>query len=44
MIYNSEKQLLSCAVGSAITIKSDPQKEFEECQVKIRHIIQGINE
>jgi para-aminobenzoate synthetase component 1 len=44
MIYNSKKQVLSCAVGSAITINSDPIKEFEECQIKIGHIMRGIND
>lgn len=44
MIYNSKKQVLSCSVGSAITINSDPIKEFEECQIKIGQIMRGIND
>jgi para-aminobenzoate synthetase component 1 len=44
LIYNSEKKVLSCSVGSAITIQSDPIKEYEECLVKVRRIMEGINE
>ena len=42
MIYNREKKYLSCAVGSAITILSDPEKEYEECQTKIQKILNGM--
>ena len=42
MIYNREKKYLSCAVGGAITILSDPEKEFEECQTKIQKILNGM--
>ena len=44
LIYNSEKEVLSCSVGSAITIQSDPENEYEECLVKVRRIMEGINE
>jgi para-aminobenzoate synthetase component 1 len=44
LIYNSENKQLSCAVGSAITIQSDPEKEYEECLIKVRRIMEGINE
>jgi len=44
LIYNSEKKVLSCSVGSAITIQSDPEKEYEECLVKVQRIMDGINE
>lgn len=44
LIYNSDKNILSCSVGSAITINSDPEKEYEECSVKVRRIMEGINE
>ena len=44
LIYNSEKNVLSCSVGSAITIQSDPEKEYEECLIKVRRIMEGINE
>ncbi len=39
MIYNRLKKTLSCAVGSAITIDSDAEREYEECQVKIKKMI-----
>jgi para-aminobenzoate synthetase component 1 len=42
LIYNREKKYLSCAVGGAITILSDPEKEFEECQTKIEKILTGM--
>ena len=42
MIYNREKKYLSCAVGGAITILSDPEKEFAECQTKIQKILNGM--
>jgi para-aminobenzoate synthetase component I len=44
LLYNREKQYLSCSVGSAITINSDPEKEYEECLVKIQRILNGMNE
>ena len=44
MIHNKKNNYLSCAVGSAITILSDPEKEFEECAVKVNRIINGMNE
>ena len=39
IVHNRERKTLSCAVGSAITIKSDAQKEYEECQIKIKKMI-----
>jgi para-aminobenzoate synthetase component 1 len=42
LIYNREKKYLSCAVGGAITILSDPEKEYEECQTKIQKILNGM--
>jgi para-aminobenzoate synthetase component 1 len=43
MIYNQERKYLSCAVGSAITANSIPEKEYEECQLKVSRILEGIN-
>ena len=42
MIYNARLKTLSCSVGSAITINSIPEKEYEECGHKIQKIIDGI--
>ena len=42
-LYCSTKKYLSIPVGSAITINSDPIKEYEECRVKIDPILQILN-
>lgn len=42
-LYNKEEKYLSCSVGSAITIKSDPEKEYEECLVKVKRLMEGMN-
>jgi len=39
MIYNTKTKYLSCPVGGAITFDSDPEKEYEECQIKISRIL-----
>lgn len=41
--YNQTKKYLSCAVGGAITIQSEAEKEFEECNVKIQGILTKMN-
>ncbi len=38
LFYNSETKLLSYNVGSAITYDSDPEQEYEECQLKAKAI------
>jgi para-aminobenzoate synthetase component 1 len=43
VLYNQKSRYLSCAVGSAITIQSDPEMEYEECMVKVKRIMDGIN-
>lgn len=42
LLYNSERRYLSCPVGGAITISSIPESEYEECQVKIKGILEGM--
>jgi para-aminobenzoate synthetase component 1 len=44
LIYNRKTNYLSCAVGGAITIQSDPEAEFEECQFKVKKIMDGLHE
>lgn len=44
LIYNSKTKYLSCPVGGAITINSDPEKEYEECLVKVKNIMDSLNE
>lgn len=41
--YNKRKKYLSCSVGGAITIQSEAEKEFEECNVKIQGILNKMN-
>lgn len=36
ILYNSTNKYLSFSVGGAITAKSDPEKEYEECLLKSR--------
>lgn len=36
ILYNEERNYVSYSVGSAITSKSDPLKEYEECLVKAK--------
>jgi len=36
ILYNEERNYVSYSVGSAITAKSDPLKEYEECLVKAK--------
>lgn len=43
LIYNRNKKYLSCSVGGAITIKSDPDGEYEECFTKVNAILTGMN-
>ncbi len=40
LLYNKSKEMLTCSVGSAITMKSDPENEYEECLVKVNKILQ----
>lgn len=43
LLYNRVRKYLSCSVGGAITINSDPEKEYEECLVKVQRILDGMN-
>lgn len=42
LLYNEESNYLSVQVGSAITAKSDAQKEFDECTTKIEAMFQVL--
>ncbi|OFZ64241.1 MAG: hypothetical protein A3D92_14795 [Bacteroidetes bacterium RIFCSPHIGHO2_02_FULL_44_7] len=44
LLYNAKRRYISCPVGGAITISSIPENEYEECQVKIRGILDGMYE
>ncbi len=43
ILHNRAKRISSCSVGSAITVLSDPALEYEECQTKIRRILDGMH-
>lgn len=36
ILYNVSKKYISYSVGSAITVKSNPEDEYEECLLKAR--------
>lgn len=42
ILYNEEKRYVSYSVGSAITAKSDPIKEYEECLLKAKAMRQVL--
>ena len=44
LFYNKAKKTMTCDVGGAITIQSDPEKEYEECLTKVKRILDGMNE
>ena len=39
LFYNNSLKSLSCAVGSAITIKAIAENEYDECEVKVGNLI-----
>ena len=43
ILYNSSKKYISFSVGSAITINSIPEKEYEECLLKAKAMLQVLN-
>ncbi|MGQ1783939.1 MULTISPECIES: anthranilate synthase component I family protein [unclassified Saccharicrinis] len=44
LLYNSTNKYLSFMVGGAITEKSIPEKEYEECLLKAKAILQLFNQ
>ena len=42
IIYNSAKQYAAVQVGSAITIDSIPEKEYEECLIKAQAMFEAL--
>jgi len=42
LIYNRKNNYLSCAVGSAITIEAQAEKEYQECLLKANKLIYGL--
>lgn len=43
ILYNSEKEYVSFSVGSAITINSIPENEYEECLLKAKAMLEVLN-
>ncbi|SEL87079.1 para-aminobenzoate synthetase component 1 [Aquimarina amphilecti] len=46
ILYNEDKRYISYTVGGAITAKSDPDKEYEECLIKakaMREVLEGVS-
>lgn len=43
ILFNSENKYLSFITGGAITINSDPEKEYEECQLKAKALKQALS-
>lgn len=44
ILYNASEKYVSFSVGSAITSKSEPQKEYEECLLKARAMRMVLND
>lgn len=42
ILYNSKSNYISARVGSAITILSDPEKEYEECLLKAQKLFEAL--
>lgn len=42
ILYNASKNYVSYSVGSAITAKSDPLKEYEECLIKAKAMREAL--
>jgi para-aminobenzoate synthetase component I len=42
LIYDVKQQRVSCGVGGAITILSDPEEEYEECRTKVGRILETV--
>ena len=43
LLYNARSKYLSFQAGAAITIDSVPEKEYEECMVKVKSIMHALN-
>lgn len=44
LLYNTKYKMLGFGVGSAITIKADPEKEYDECLLKAEALMRSLRE
>ncbi|MDX1652766.1 MAG: anthranilate synthase component I family protein [Brumimicrobium sp.] len=44
ILYDEAEECISCPVGGAITIQSDPEQEYEECLLKVEAMKKVLNE
>jgi len=42
ILHNKQNNRVSCSVGSAITIQSEPEKEYEECLLKLQALKKAL--
>lgn len=43
ILYNEKSQTISCPVGGAITLKSTPESEYDECMIKVKALKEVLN-
>ncbi|RFC53999.1 aminodeoxychorismate synthase component I [Brumimicrobium aurantiacum] len=43
ILYNESEGSISCPVGGAITLKSTPEAEYEECMIKVKALKEVLN-
>ena len=43
LLYRKDAEYLSLQVGSALTANSDPEKEYEECLLKAKGILEVLS-
>ncbi|MAQ31683.1 MAG: aminodeoxychorismate synthase component I [Flavobacteriales bacterium] len=44
LFYNQQSKYLSCMVGGAITLDSDPESEYQECLIKAKSIFKVLGQ
>lgn len=44
LLYNASSKYLSCGVGGAITINSDAEKEYQECETKVKKLLNSLSQ
>ena len=44
LFYNQQSKYLSCMVGGAITLDSDPESEYQECLIKAKSVFKVLGQ